>query len=150
MLAANVRALVAWRIMFTSRSSFRASSPLLNSTPTRQTGSADARVSTYTWFPYHVPLDVVSNSLAVTSTSSYDYAVNALGQRTSVAASGAAFSGITGASWSSWGYNNHGEVTGATHSTDSTRNRTYIYDSIGNRKNSRNGSTTAVGYRVDA
>jgi RHS repeat-associated protein len=117
-------------------------------TLTRQTGSAGALVSTNTWFQFHDRLDVVANTLAGASTSAYDYAVNALGQRTSVATSGSAFSGITGASWSSWGYNNQGEVTSATHSSDATRNRNFIYDSIGNRKNSRNGSTTAVGYLV--
>ncbi|MFN0130877.1 MAG: hypothetical protein ACKV19_29800 [Verrucomicrobiales bacterium] len=117
-------------------------------TLTRQTGSAGALVSTNTWFTNHDRLDVVANTLAGASTSAYDYAVNTLGQRTSVAASGSAVSGITGASWSSWGYNDHGEVTGATHSSDLVRSRTFIYDSIGNRKNSRNGSSTAVGYLV--
>jgi RHS repeat-associated protein len=117
-------------------------------TLTRQTGSAGALVSTNTWFQFHDRLDVVANTLAGASTSAYDYTVNTLGQRTSVATSGSAFSGITGASWSSWGYNNHGEVTSATHSSDATRNRSFIYDSIGNRKNSRSGSSTAVGYLV--
>jgi RHS repeat-associated protein len=129
---------------------YTANSASMVATLTRQTGSAGALVSTNTWLQFHDRLDVVANTLAGASTSAYDYAVNALGQRTSVATSGSAFSGITGASWSSWGYNNHGEVTSATHSSDATRNRSFIYDSIGNRKNSRNGSTTAVGYEVNS
>lgn len=129
--------------------SYTSNSASMVSTLTRQTGTAGALVATNTWMPYHDRLDVVANTLAGTSISSYDYTVNALGQRTSVSASGSAFSGITGASWSTWGYNDHGEVTGATHASDATRNRTFIYDSIGNRKNSRIGSSTAVGYEVN-
>ncbi len=111
--------------------------------------SGGALVTTTTWFPHHDRPDIVENKLVSTVLSSYDYAVNTLGQRTGVTASGTAFAGDSAASWS-WVYNAAGEVTGATRTGNSDRDRTYAYDGIGNRKMSRNGAAQAVGYEVAA
>ena len=47
--------------------------------------------------------------------------------------------GGSGFSWT-WGYDSRGELTGATHSTDTTRNRAYDYDPLGNRLTVLNGT----------
>ena len=81
--------------------------------------------------------------------SSYDYDVNALGQRTAVTANGTAFSGGTAPSWT-WSYNAAGEVTSGVRAGSPALDRTYAYDGIGNRKMSRDGAAQAVGYEVAA
>ena len=65
--------------------------------------------------------------------SAFDYQVNNLGQRTSVATSGSEFAVATG--WQ-WGYDALGQVKSAAHATNSAFHRSYRYDDIGNRKQS--------------
>ena len=73
--------------------------------------------------------------------SSYDYAVNAIGQRTGVATSGTAFPAVP--SWL-WSYDALGQVTSADSSV-ATSDRAYQYDAIGNRIEARYGVTTVTG-----
>ncbi len=56
--------------------------------------------------------------------------MNGLNQRT--ATTDSTFSGITAPSWSRFAYNADDEITGAIHAPDSSRNRSCIFDSIGN------------------
>ena len=85
---------------------------------------------TNTWDPTRNVLDLKENTVGAIEISSYDYSVNSIGQRTSVATSGTAFSGASG--WS-WGYDSLGQVTLAEHGTNSNFHRSYAYDDIGNR-----------------
>jgi RHS repeat-associated protein len=64
--------------------------------------------------------------------SNYDYAVNAIGQRTGVTTNGTAYPALP--SWL-WSYDTLGQVTSAD-STVATSDRAYQYDAIGNRKKS--------------
>ena len=67
--------------------------------------------------------------------SSFGYSVNPIGQRTSVAR---VASGVTGST--AWGYDGFGQVTSADDS-NSSGDRTYQYDAIGNRKKSADSLT---------
>ena len=86
-------------------------------------------------------LDTKTNKLAITVISKYDYAVNAIGQRTGVATSGTAYPALP--SWL-WGYDALGQVTSADSSV-ATSDRAYQYDAVGNRIEARDGATTANG-----
>ena len=92
------------------------------------------------WEPTRDVLDTKTNKLAITVISKYDYAVNAIGQRTGVATSGTAFPALP--SWL-WGYDALGQVTSAD-SSIATSDRTYQYDAIGNRQKSSNSLTLPV------
>ena len=72
-----------------------------------------------------------------TPVSALVYAVNNVGQRTSVTSIGSAFAAPTG--WA-WGYDALGQVTSATHATQAGFTRGYAYDDIGNRKQSSTGA----------
>ena len=72
--------------------------------------------------------------------SQYGYTLDNRGQRTAVSVQGEAVGG-SGFSWT-WGYDSRGELTGATHSTDNTRDRAYDYDPIGNRIRSKAGPSS--------
>ena len=72
--------------------------------------------------------------------SYYTYTTDNRGQRTAVSVQGEAVGG-SGFSWT-WGYDSRGELTGATHSTDTTRNRAYDYDPLGNRLTELNGTNS--------
>lgn len=87
---------------------------------------------TNTWATDRDTLLVKENKVNTITISRFEYGVNALGQRTSVATSGTAF---TGASNWDWGYNACGELTKAD-SNVSGFDRAYEYDAIGNRKKS--------------
>ncbi len=82
-------------------------------------------------------LDAKTNKAGAFERSKYDYAVNAIGQRTGVTTSGTAFPGVP--SWL-WGYDHLGQVVSADSSV-STSDRAYEYDAIGNRKKSANSLT---------
>lgn len=69
------------------------------------------------------------NKVGTTVVSRYEYGVNAIGRRSTLAASGSAFSAARNIGWS---YNARGEVTSADHS-DTEQSRFYQYDAIGNR-----------------
>lgn len=73
--------------------------------------------------------------------SGYTYAVNSLGQRTSVTTSGEVYS-ATPADWQ-WQYDALGQVISANQST-------YVYDQIGNRISSRIGDGTEISYATNA
>jgi RHS repeat-associated protein len=96
---------------------------------------------TNTWEPNRDVLDTKSNVIpgsTPVSRSIFDYAVNNLGQRSGVAASGSAFS----AGYSlGWAYNDRGELAeedfGANQTSD-TRDRAFQYDAIGNREKTAN------------
>ena len=66
-----------------------------------------------------------------------NYIVNSLGQRTSVATDGTAFT-TTAPQWS-WQYNSRGELEQANDTSAANRDRAYQYDSIGNREKTVNG-----------
>ena len=75
-------------------------------------------------------LDLKQNKVGTTTISNYDYAVNAIGQRTGVTTSGTAFPAVP--SWL-WSYDALGQVIAADSSVASS-DRSYQYDTIGNRQ----------------
>jgi RHS repeat-associated protein len=79
--------------------------------------------------------------------SQYNYAVNAIGQRSGVTTSGSAFPALP--SWA-WGYDLLGQVITADSSVN-TSDRSYQYDTIGNRQKSANSLTlpTANNYAAN-
>ena len=79
------------------------------------------------------------NLVGPTLISSFDYSVNAIGQRTGVATAGTAFSATP--DWN-WGYNSRGEVISALNPNTPAQDQAYDYDAIGNRKTS-SGTITA-------
>ncbi len=85
-----------------------------------------------TWEINRDVLDIKENRVASTIISRYDYSVNAIGQRKTLAQSGTAF---TGPSSIAWNYDSLGQVTQADHSSN-IADRSYQYDAIGNRKKS--------------
>jgi RHS repeat-associated protein len=89
------------------------------------------------WEPNRDVLDFKQNKIGTTTISSYDYAVNAIGQRTGVTTSGTAYPAIP--SWL-WSYDALGQVIAAD-STVATSDRSYQYDTIGNRQKSANSLT---------
>jgi RHS repeat-associated protein len=89
-----------------------------------------AHTVTNTWDPTRNVMDKKENKVGTIEISTYDYSVNSIGQRTSVATSGTAFSGAAGWNWS---YDAYGQVTLAEHGTNSSFHRSYAYDDIGNR-----------------
>jgi RHS repeat-associated protein len=91
-----------------------------------------AHTVTNTWTANRDALLVKENKVGTTTVSRFEYGVNALGQRSSVATSGSAFTGTP--TWD-WGYNARGEVTKAD-SNVTGFDRAYEYDAIGNRKKS--------------
>lgn len=96
-----------------------------------------------TWETDRDVLDVKSNqTLAGAVISAHDYTVNAVGQRTEVQTSGSAFSAPNAAGWT-WEYDALGQLSKATHATTSTRHQGYVYDDIGNRKETTTGPPAA-------
>ena len=93
--------------------------------------------ATNIWEPNRDVLDYKQNKVGSTVISQYDYAVNAIGQRESVATSGSAFPATP--SWA-WGYDSLGQFARANSSVDAY-DRAYQYDAIGNRKKSANSLT---------
>jgi RHS repeat-associated protein len=98
-------------------------------------GPAHDVINTYE--PTRDILDTKTNQLVSTVISRYDYAVNEIGQRTGLTTSGTAFPNLP--SWF-WGYDSLGQVTSADSSITSN-DRSYQYDSIGNRKKSADSLT---------
>ena len=92
---------------------------------------------TNTWEPNRDALDLKQNKVGTTTISSYDHAVNVIGQRTGVATSGSALPALP--SWA-WGYDSLGQVTKADSSIN-TSDRSYQYDTIGNRQKSADSLT---------
>jgi RHS repeat-associated protein len=102
-----------------------------------QTVTGPVHTVTNTWEPTRDVLDIKENKVGTTVVSSFDYAVNSIGQRNAVATSGTAFPALP--SWA-WGYDSLGQVTSADSSVN-TSDRAYQYDAIGNRKKSADSLT---------
>lgn len=92
---------------------------------------------TNVWETTRNVLDLKQNKVGTNVVSSYDYTVNAIGQRTNVSQDGTAFQAIRAISW---GYDNLGQVTSAD-SSENAHDRAYEYDAIGNRKKSADSLT---------
>jgi RHS repeat-associated protein len=107
-----------------------------------QTITGPVHTVTNTWDTARNALLTKENKVGTTVVSEYGYTVNALGQRTALAASGSAFGGVPASI--GWGYNARGEVVSANHS-DTPQSRFYEFDPIGNRKKSRTGTATDSG-----
>ena len=110
---------------------------------------------TNTWESDRDVLDQKINKVGTTTVSSYDYSVNAIGQRTNVTHAGTAF-GQQGA-FDVYDYNGTGELTSGTQYAAGTpsdpqtpvagRGYGYTYDGIGNRTSARpDGTSTTVSY----
>jgi RHS repeat-associated protein len=110
------------------------------------TVSGPIHTVTNTWEPNRDVLDVKQNKVGTSVISSYDYAVNAIGQRTGVATSGTAFPAVP--SWA-WSYDALGQVIAADSSV-ATSDRSYQYDTIGNRQKSANSLTLPVANNYSA
>ena len=82
-------------------------------------------------------LDTKQNKVGTTIISKYDYAVNAIGQRTGVTTTGTAFPALP--SWL-WSYDTLGQVIAADSSVNNS-DRAYQYDAIGNRQKSADSLT---------
>ena len=100
-------------------------------TPTIQT--------THTWEANRNVLDVKENKVGSTVISSYDYSVNALGQRTAVDTAGTAFA--AGERDRTWSYDALGQVTAESDANNTAYHRGFAYDAIGNRLSSIEGNT---------
>jgi YD repeat-containing protein len=95
---------------------------------------------TNTWELNRDVLDVKQNKVGTSVISRYDYAVYVIDQRTGVATSGTAFPAVP--SWA-WSYDSLGQVIAAD-STVATSDRSYQYDTIGNRQKTANSLTLPV------
>ena len=96
--------------------------------------------SVRTYEPTRNILASKQNKVGTTVISQYDYTVNALGQRTNVSQVGTAFQAVRSIAW---GYDTLGQVTSADSSVN-THDRTYQYDTIGNRLQSGEGVSPAA------
>jgi RHS repeat-associated protein len=89
------------------------------------------------WDPTRDVLTLKQNKVGTTVVSSYEYAVNALGQRTNVEQTGIAFGSMRDITW---GYDALGQITSAD-SNIPGHDRAYQYDAIGNRKKAADSLT---------
>ncbi|MCX6857165.1 MAG: hypothetical protein NTV80_19930 [Verrucomicrobia bacterium] len=95
-----------------------------------------------TWEGEKEVLGVRTNALLTAGVvSANDYGVYPIGQRSSMATSGSAFTAA--ASWA-WGYDALGQVTSATHAADTAKNQGCTYYDIGNRKQATLGALTTM------
>jgi RHS repeat-associated protein len=97
--------------------------------------------TTYAYDTGQGMLTSIENKAGNTVVSKYAYTINNRGQRTQVSQSGAAFAAPSGYGWL---YNTKGEVVAANHTTDTTKNRAYDYDPIGNRRWSTEGNASTA------
>ena len=104
--------------------------------------TSGTRTVTNQWETSRDILDFKENKDDSTLISKYDYLVNKIGQRTSVTASGSAFT--TAPNWN-WGYNPRGELTSSLHVNTAASSRYYAFDAIGNRSEHRDGTHTSSG-----
>jgi RHS repeat-associated protein len=91
---------------------------------------APSHTVTNTWEANRDVLDLKENQTAAGLVSGFDYGVNAIGQRTALAASGSAFASARSTAWA---YDSLGQLT-ASDSSVNGFDRAYQYDMIGNRK----------------
>jgi YD repeat-containing protein len=104
---------------------------------TRTSGNV---TTTYAYDTGQGMLTSIENKAGATIVSKYAYTINNRGQRTQVSQTGAAFATPSGYGWL---YNTKGEVVAANHTADTTKNRAYNYDPIGNRRWSTEGNPRA-------
>lgn len=92
-----------------------------------------AHTATNTWEATRDVLDLRENKKRTGGAlvSAYDYLVNAIGQRASLATSGSAFA--TAPQWG-WAYNARGELVEADDTSAANHDRAYQFDPIGNRR----------------
>lgn len=100
-----------------------------------------AHTVTHTWESNRDVLSRKENKVGSATISSYDYSVNAIGQRTAVEAGGSAY-GSTSRELA-WGYDTLGQVVKEADGTTAANSRGYLYDAVGNRLASITGSTDA-------
>ena len=96
-----------------------------------------AHTVTNTWEPDRDVLDVKENKVGNTVISRFDYAVNAIGQRSTLSQTGTALASVRAIDW---GYDSYGQLTSAD-STAAGHDRAYQYDAIGNRRKSADSLT---------
>ena len=96
-----------------------------------------AHTVTNTWETDRNVLSLKQNKVGTTNISSYDYSVNAIGQRSDVAQTGTAFGSSRAITW---GYDSLGQVISAD-STIPGLDRSYQFDLIGNRLKSADSLT---------
>ncbi|MGD9418134.1 MAG: RHS repeat domain-containing protein [Verrucomicrobiota bacterium JB025] len=94
-----------------------------------------------TWETTRDVLDAKNNVIGESAVSTFDYAVNVIGQRESVETGGTAFPASP--DWS-WDYDSLGQITSADSSVN-TYDRAYGYDTTGSRIEARYGDTTLTG-----
>ena len=113
-----------------------------------ETVTGPVHTVTHTWEINRDVLDLKQNKVGIATVSSYDYVVNAIGQRTDVESGGSAFSSARAITW---GYDALGQVTSADSSIPA-HNRAYEYDAIGNRTKSADTLTLpgSANYTVNA
>jgi len=107
-----------------------------------ETVTGPTHTVTNTWDATRDLLQKKENKVGGTNISTYDYTVNALGQRGGVDVSGSAFT--TQADWT-WEYNSRGELVSAHHANTSASRRFFSFDGIGNRTEHREGTSTSSG-----
>jgi RHS repeat-associated protein len=92
-----------------------------------KTLTSPAHLVTNTWEPNRDVLDTKTNTQGATNSSTFDYTVNAVGQRTGVTTT-------SGGNWV-WDYDSLGQVSKADNMGSNDFDRVYLYDNIGNRIN---------------
>jgi len=118
-----------------------------NSSNLIKTLTAPAHTVTNSWETTRDVLSNKENKAGSTIVSNYAYLVNSIGQRTDLTQTGSAF---TAARSIAWGYDTLGQVTSAD-STIPGLDRSYLFDTIGNRLKSADNLTlpTANNYIVN-
>jgi RHS repeat-associated protein len=97
------------------------------------------------WLGDRDALDWKENKVGTAIVSKYDYVVNNIGQRDSVAATSTVGTfGSTAPDWN-WGYNARGEMVSSQHINTAASSRHYTFDAIGNRTEHREGTHTSSG-----
>jgi RHS repeat-associated protein len=111
---------------------------LANSGSLLETVTGPAHTVTNTYETNRNVLTNKENKAGVNIRSNFAYTVNDLGQRDDISRSGTAFAS---ANTETWNYNAKGEIAQADHSTNNAFDRSFDFDSIGNRKKSANSLT---------
>jgi len=96
------------------------------------------------WLGNRDALDWKQNKFGTATVSKYDYGVNSIGQRDSVAATSTVGTFATAPDWN-WAYNGRGELVSSQHLSTVASSRHYTFDGIGNRNELRNGTHTTTG-----
>jgi RHS repeat-associated protein len=96
------------------------------------------------WESTRDALDWKENKVGSATVSKYDYSVNAIGQRDSVAATSTVGTFANAPDWN-WLYNARGELVSSQHVNTTASSRHYTFDGIGNRSEHREGTHTSTG-----